>query len=45
MRAWADVAELFDRPDDQAWAEDRDRVSHEVRDVDIEVRIAGMDKG
>lgn len=31
-RRWSDVAELFDGPDDPAWAGDRDEITHDVRD-------------
>ncbi len=31
-RKWTDIAELFHGPSDPAWDEDRDAVSHELRD-------------
>jgi prevent-host-death family protein len=31
-RKWTDVAELFRGPSDPAWTEDRDAISHELRD-------------
>lgn len=31
-RKWAEVADLFAGPADPAWDEDRDAISHEVRD-------------
>lgn len=31
-RKWADVADLFRGPGDPAWDEDRDAITHELRD-------------
>lgn len=31
-RRWTDIADLFDGPEDQAWAQDRDEVDHDLRD-------------
>jgi len=31
-RQWADVAELFRGPSDPDWEQDRDTISHELRD-------------
>jgi hypothetical protein len=29
---WPEITELFDGPEDQAWAADRDRLAYDVRD-------------
>jgi prevent-host-death family protein len=31
-RKWTDIAELFHGPSDPAWDDDRDTISHELRD-------------
>lgn len=31
-RTWTDIAELFRGPRDPAWDEDRDAITHELRD-------------
>jgi len=37
-RAWPDIAELFDGPEDSDWNVDQDRVGHDIRDPDSDHR-------
>ncbi|MFL0579965.1 type II toxin-antitoxin system Phd/YefM family antitoxin [Dietzia sp. 179-F 9C3 NHS] len=31
-RSWGDIAALFDGPEDEEWARDRDEISQQIRD-------------